>query len=213
MFECGAGAFEVFAQFSRVLAFVSRRRRQLGRRPRRWRGLAQRRDLRLQARDLALQARDLLLQRGAVFRYRLARPADGVRTAERDLPGLIIEAQESAVDAVEGETAWRVGRDDGRRARGGLGIMGRLDRLRALAALRQCRRSRAGQQDGKGKRRVTHRDDPLNSCAGWISLPPARHGLNPSLAFSVDSITAVHATAPKEAENIAFNVLYQTLTP
>ena len=53
----------------------------------------------------------------------------------------------------------------------------------------------------------------LTPALGWISLPPARHGLNPSVAFSVDSITAVHATAPKEAENIAFNVLYQLLTP
>ena len=41
-----------------------------------------------QARDFVLQARDLLLQRGAIFRHRLASPARGMRTAERDLPGL-----------------------------------------------------------------------------------------------------------------------------
>src|SRR5450631_556421 len=80
IFDRHAGAFEVFAQFSRVLALVGARRRQVGRRP--WRRRAQRRDLRLQAGDLVLQARDLFVERGAVFRYRLERPADRVRAAE-----------------------------------------------------------------------------------------------------------------------------------
>ena len=35
----------------------------------------------------SLRRADLLLERGAVFRHRLAGPADCVRTAERDLPG------------------------------------------------------------------------------------------------------------------------------
>jgi hypothetical protein len=51
----------------------------------------------------------------------------------------------------------------------------------------------------------------LTPALGRISLPPARHCLNPSVAVSVDSIVAVHATTPKRAENIAFNFQYQTL--
>ena len=46
----------------------------------------------------------------------------------------------------------------------------------------------------------THRDDPPTPALGRISLPPARHCLNPSVAFSVDSIVAVHAKPPMRAE-------------
>ena len=81
-----------------------RRRRSSGPPASRWR-LAQQRDLRLEAGDLVLQARDFLFQRGAVFRHRLTGPADGMRTAKGDLPGLIVEPQEAVIDALEDKAA------------------------------------------------------------------------------------------------------------
>ena len=82
------------------------RRRQLGRRPRRRRRRAQARRSRVfRPATSSCRRRDLLFQRGAVFRHRLADPADGVRAAEGDLPGFAVEAQEAVVDAVEAVAA------------------------------------------------------------------------------------------------------------
>ena len=112
IFESDAGAREVVA-FAVLILLVTallrrrRRRRQIGRRRGGGGGSRNAATCALRLATSSLQARDLLFQRGAVFRHRLAGPADGVRTAERDLPGLIVEAQEAVIDAVEGETARR----------------------------------------------------------------------------------------------------------
>ena len=185
---------KVVAQFSLVLAFVGRRRRQVGRRPRR-RRFAQRRDLGLQAGDLRLQARDLILQRGAVLRYRLAGPADLARTTERNLSGLIVEAQETAIDAVEGETAGRGSIARARRFRGGP----------ARAAARPPARPGGSAPARAMPRRPARRQWQMSHFA-W-RCPPTRALADkpttgrptpePRPAFSVDSHAAVHARLRK----------------
>ncbi len=222
-----AGAREVFAQSSRVLALVGRRRRQVRRRPRwRWRR-AQRGDLPLQARDLILQARDLLLQRGAILRHRLAGPAGGVRTAERDLPGLIVEAQETVSDAVEGETIWRARRHalrGARRFRTGGDVL----RVRRIGNVRSARADLgtlggstfgalwpscafpgiAAHASTAAMTSVNFRMAVFSrSGIGRPSLPPARAALNPQAAFFVDGVAAVHARARKRAAKICIYAL------